>query len=280
MNSYFHAALVADAFSLGAHWVYDQEEIAAAFTQGIREFPDPMTDYHKGKRAGDFTHYGDQTVMLKESLEKRDGFNAEGWREDWLAGMRDFKGYVDGATKETLRTEGNVASASSDLGGAARIAPILDLDLPLGKAIEAARAQSRLTHGDAAVADAAEFFTRAAYAVKDGASFEEALGAAADGGIYKKLEVEDHLEKALGLRDEAFLKVAKKLGQACGVEKAFPLALFFLLRPETNFLKTISDNAMAGGDSSARGMLIALLFAAEDGEVAETLRSRLSIFKP
>lgn len=271
--------MVADALSLGAHWIYDQEEIAKMFPQGIRKFSDPMTDCHKGKRAGDFTHYGDQTILLKKSLKDRGGFDAEGWREDWLAGMRNFAGYADGATKEVLKTEGKVASPSGDLGGAARIAPILDLELPLGNAIEAVRAQTGLTHGDARVADAAEFFTRAAYAVKDGASFEDALGAASDGGIYKKLEVEDHLEKALRLRDEAFLKVAKKLGQACGVDNGFPLALYFLLKPETDFLKTISDNAMAGGDSSARGMLIALLFAADDASAAEPLAKQLSIFK-
>lgn len=268
MNSFYHAALVADSLSLGAHWIYDQDEISGKFPQGITGFAAPMAVYHEGKQAGDFTHYGDQTVLLKKSLEKRGGFDAEGWREDWIAGMRDYTGYIDGATKETLKTDGKVPSSSSDLGGAARIAPILDLDLPQGKAIEAVRAQTHLTHGDAAVADAAEFFTRAAYAMKDGASFEDALGAAADGGIYKKLEVEDHLEKALNLRDASSLKVAKKLGQVCEVNKAFPLALFFLLRPETDFLKTLSDNAMVGGDSSARGMLIALLFAAEDPEVA------------
>ncbi len=268
MNSFFHAALVADAFSLGAHWVYDQEEIAEAYPQGMREFSAPLVDYHDGKRAGDLTHYGDQALMLHDSIEKRDGFDADGWREDWLEAMKGFRGYVDGATKETLKTEGKVPSPSSDLGGAARIAAIMDLDLPLDGAVSAARAQTSLTHGDMAVADAAEFFTRATYAVKDGAVFEDALDAAAEEGDYGKLNVADHLEKARELRDENFPGVAEELGQACGVNNAFPLALYFLLRPETDYEKTLSDNAMAGGDSSARAMLIALLFAAEDTDVA------------
>jgi len=268
MNSYYKTALVADSLCLGPHWVYDQEEIAEAFPHGIQKLEAPIAEYHKGKVAGDLTHYGDQAVMLKRSLESRGGFDAEGWREDWIAAMRDYAGYVDGASKETLKGDGKFPSGSDDLGGAARIAPILDLGLPLGDAIDAVRAQTKLTHGDPAVADAAEFFTRAAYSVKDGAHFEDALGAATDGGIYRKLDVEDYLEKALKYRDDQFPKVARKFGQACGVESAFPLALYFLLRPETDFEKTLGDNAMAGGDSSARGMLIALLFAAEDPEVA------------
>ncbi len=268
MNSFFHAALVADAFSLGAHWVYDQEEIAEAYPHGMREFSDPLTEYHKSKRAGDLTHYGDQAVILHDSIEERGGFEIEGWREDWMEAMKGFRGYVDGATRETMKTAGKAPSPSTDLGGASRIAPILDLDLPLEEAIVAARAQTALTHGDAAVADAAEFFTRAAYAVKSGAIFEDALEVAAAEGDYGKLKVEEDLEKARELRDENFPLVAEDLGQACGVENAFPLALYFLLRPETDFEKTLSDNAMAGGDSSARAMLIALLFAAEDTDVA------------
>ncbi len=268
MDTFFHAALVADALSLGAHWVYDQEEIVEAFPKGVRKFSDPMTDYHAGKKAGDQTHYGDQAVMLWESIDGRGGFDAVGWRDDWVAAMGDYGGYVDGASKAALKTEGKVASPSSDLGGAARIAPILDLELPLEDAVAAVRAQTALNHGDAAVADAAEFFTRATYAVKAGSVFEDALDKAAEEGRYAKLDVDEHMDTARSLRDDNFPAVAEEIGQACGVEQAFPLALYFLLRPETDFEKTMSDNIMAGGDSAARGMLIALLFAAEDVDVA------------
>ncbi len=276
MHAFLEAALVADSLSLGAHWIYEQEEIAEAFPHGIREFADPVSEYHPEKKAGDQTHYGDQAILLAKSIGKRGGFDPHGWHEDWLEGMKSYQGYLDGASRETLESEGQVASRSTDLGGASRIAPILDLGLPPGEAITAARAQTAITHGDPAVADAAEFFTRAAYAVRDGAVFEDALDQAANQGIYKKLDVEDYLEAAVRLRDENFPKVATKLGQACGVNKAFPLALYFLLRPETDFEKTLSDNALAGGDSAARGMLIALLFAAEDPEVAAELAPRLN----
>lgn len=268
MNSFLHAALVADAFSLGAHWVYDQEEIAEAFPVGIKEFADPLSEYHEGKRAGDFTHYGDQTLFLNDSIEKNDGFDRAKWREDWLSEMENYQGYVDGASKETLLTKGAMPSGSSDLGGAARIAPILDLDLPMEEAVLAAREQTILTHGNPVVSDVAEFFVRASYAVREGAIFEDALQSAAEEGDFTKLDAKKHLETAQELRDEPFTTVAEELGQACGVEDAFPLSLYFLLRPETEFEKTISDNAMAGGDSSARAMLMALLFAAEDTEVA------------
>lgn len=268
MDTFFHASLVADSLSLGAHWVYDQEEIAEAFPTGLTKLADPLSEYHKTKRAGDQTHYGDQAIMLRESIEGRCGFDLEGWREDWLAAMKNYEGYVDGASRETMKTQAKSPSGSSDLGGAARIAPILDLGLELEEAVAAVRAETSLTHGAPSVADAAEFFTRAAYAVDAGAVFEDALVKAMEEGIYKNLDVADHMERAKELRDENFPAVAEELGQACGVDQAFPLSLYFLLRPETDFEKTISDNAMAGGDSSARAMLIALLFAADDADVA------------
>lgn len=267
MDTFFHAALVADSLSLGAHWIYDQEDIVEAFPNGVREFADPMAEYHSTKKAGGQTHYGDQAVMLWESIDKRGGFDLGGWRDDWVSAMKKYNGYVDGASKETLKTEGEIASPSSDLGGAARIAPILDLELPIEDAVAAVRAETALTHGDPAVADAAEFFTRATYAVQAGAVFEDALDAAAEEGNYVKLDVKEHIETARSFRDDNFPAVAEEIGQACGVNQAFPLALYFLLRPETDFEQTMSDNVMAGGDSAARGMLIALLFAAEDVDV-------------
>lgn len=267
MDTFFSTALVADSLSLGAHWVYDQEEIAEAFPNGITKFAEPLSEYHKTKRAGDQTHYGDQMVMLRDSLEKRGGFDAEDWREDWLAAMECYNGYVDGASRETIKAEAKSPSGSSDLGGAARIAPILDLGLELEEAVAAVRAATGLTHGDAVVGDAAEFFTRAAYAVDGGAVFADALERAAVEGGYEKLDVAGHLARVGELEDENFLVVAEELGQACGVGQAFPLALYFLLRPEMDFVRTMSDNALAGGDSSARAMLMALLFAAEDADV-------------
>ena len=64
-----YGALAGDALALGAHWIYDPAEIARRWGE-ITDFqaPDPG-GYHPGKTAGDQTHYGDQTLVLMESLE-------------------------------------------------------------------------------------------------------------------------------------------------------------------------------------------------------------------
>jgi hypothetical protein len=71
-------AFVADALSLGPHWIYDSSEIARLYGAGLHRYDAPHSKYHPGKRAGDFTHYGDQTLALLHSIVARGGFEAVG----------------------------------------------------------------------------------------------------------------------------------------------------------------------------------------------------------
>ncbi|MDF1738581.1 MAG: ADP-ribosylglycohydrolase family protein [Verrucomicrobiales bacterium] len=279
MKRFTRASLVADALCLGSHWIYDQSQIASRFPNGISTFSDPASPYHPNREAGELTHYGDQCLTLYNSIEKRNGFDLDGWREDWLAAMANYDGYVDGATKKTLAAAGLKPSDSHDLAGASRIAPILDLGLPVKDAVKAARAQTTLTHGDPAVADAAEFFVRAAVAVLNGATFDDAFFDAVECGHYDRLNVKQSVELACGAAKSGgdSLTIASDFGLTCDVSDAFPLALYMALLPGGNFASTMSTNALAGGDSSARAMLVALLFAARDPEAGAELAGKLRL---
>ena len=278
MKLFYRAALVADALSLGSHWVYNQAKLARVYPEGVKEFTDPQSNYHPNRKAGELTHFGDQMVLLERSMQSRGGFDAEGWKADWLEGMSGYDGYVDGATRETIAADGLVASGSNDLSGASRLAPILDLELPLEEAVAAARAQTELTHGDAGVSDAAEFFVRAVYALKDGETMYKAFIFAAEEGEYAELDVAMHLSKVRELLADDFLRVATDLGLTCHLPEAFPLTLFFALREGADFETAVSDNALAGGDTSARAMFLAVLFAARDGKAGQNLTKELKLF--
>jgi ADP-ribosylglycohydrolase len=180
-------SLVADALSLGSHWIYSQQEIVEKFGS-IRGYSDPATSYHAGKLAGDFTHYGDQTMVLLRSLALHGRFDLTAFANEWRAFWESPQtlSYRDGATKATLANlrsglpPEQAASPSNDIAGAARIAPLFLLkwnsedDL-----IAAARAQTSFTHGDPAVVEAAEFFARVTLAVQGGITIPDALHAAA-----------------------------------------------------------------------------------------------------
>lgn len=263
-------SLCADALALGSHWIYNPAKIDRLYPGGARNYDDPRTDYHPGKSAGEFTHYGDQIVALLKSVVLRGGFDSAGWRQDWQrfweSGPRSYR---DGATKATfghLQSGTHRASESNDLAGAARIAPVLAAlsARPLEDRIAAARAQTALTHGDPATIDAAEFFTRAVDALASGVTLREALDAAASAG-YGALDARGYLDEAHAASGLDETTAGQKFGLTCHTPEAFPLTIWFLLRFHDQPLEAIVRNTMAGGDNAARGLIIGLLMGASHG---------------
>lgn len=261
-----------DALALGPHWIYDAAAIDARYPGGIREYDAPRSSYHPGKAAGDFTHLGDQTLLLLESLAAHGG-SLGGWQADWRGWAErigeDKSSYLDGATRGTL---GNLVagrkqpSDSSDLAGAARIAPLFAVHGDVAPLVAAARAQTTLTHGDPRVADAAEFFARAAFAVGEGAEFAEAFEEAAF-FPYSALPASDWLMVARHASGD-LTEHAAALGLGCDIAGAFPITLALALCHEDDPVAALSGNAMLGGDSAARGLLLGLLMGARHGAEA------------
>ncbi|MCW1923631.1 ADP-ribosylglycohydrolase family protein [Luteolibacter arcticus] len=263
-----------DALALGPHWVYDPAKIAVWYPGGIRSYDAPRSSYHPAsKAAGDLTHYGDQTLALLESLAGAGGSLAN-WPADWrhwAETIRDDKSsYFDGATRGTLENlAAGVAepSDSHDLGGAARIAPLFAFTREVETLVPLARAQTALTHGDPQVIDAAEFFARAALSIAGGAGFEETFDEAAS-HPYDALPAIDWVTLGRDAADGDLAAQAGALGLGCGIGGAFPITLAVAFRHEADPVAALSANAMLGGDSAARGLLLGLLLGARHGAAA------------
>ncbi len=60
------ASFLADALSLGVHWVYDTNEIKKKYGRLEQMVKPEIAPYHSFKEKGEFTHYGDQ--MMKGIL--------------------------------------------------------------------------------------------------------------------------------------------------------------------------------------------------------------------
>ena len=271
----FRAAFLADALSLGSHWIYNQGKIARLYPEGVSDFDDPHSKYHPHRKKGQFTHYGDQMLMLAQATAASSDWSLPIFRSVWENGMTDFDGYLDGASKTTLenltRDLEDPGSESDDLAGASRFVPTLFLPgASLDQLIAAARAQTAFSHGDGNTIDAAEFFTRATHALQEGLSMPQAFEQAAEAN-YAHLPAKEWLAKAKdALPNDDSLKVASDLGLTCHASEAFPIALYFALRwhkqgaacTEEAFLATLSENTLAGGDNSARGIPLAAFLAA------------------
>jgi len=107
-------ALVADAATMGLHWVYSQKRILELAPE-TPEFRRPdEADYaggvgyfaHAGKVAGDFSHYGEQMlVMLESLLQGGGGYQKASYQEAFRNHFGyggAFTGYIDRPTRQTL----------------------------------------------------------------------------------------------------------------------------------------------------------------------------------
>ncbi len=262
MTTFTDAALRADALNLGPHWVYDQAALAMAFPNGVTEPRDPISPYHPNRKAGQYTHIGDQTKFLADATQG--GYSRAGWKEAWLTAMQSYDGYLDGATKATLETQAETPSSSNEFSVISRIAPIIDLGLNLDETIAIAQDQAALTHGGDLIPEGVEFFVRVLFAVREGVDIEDAIYDQAESGRYPKLKPAEAYDQAYSADKTAFLEVAKEFGQACGFDSAFPLTLYFAINFSKSMNHAMTVNALAGGDTTARAMVLAQLIHARD----------------
>jgi len=268
------AAFAADALALGGHWVYNAGVIAKKFGR-IDSMQAPLgKSYHPNRQAGDFTHYGDQTLVLLSSVARAGRFDLAAFAREWQALFDGYDGYFDHATKDTLinfkngKAPEKAGSASTDFAGAARIAPMVYAHRQDDEGLVAAcRAQTAMTHGSPSVVDGAEFLARVLQRVLRGQAPTEAMSAVADGEM-ENPDLAGWVSRGLASAGKETLDVIADFGQACAIEMAFPAVVHLVARYESDLENALVENVMAGGDSAARGMAVGMLLGAWLGEDA------------
>lgn len=274
------ASLIGDALALGPHWEYDPSAIAEKLGDCDR-YHAPIRDYHPGKTAGDHTHYGDQARLLAQHLYEAGEWDAADFKARWVEYWESSESYRDHATLDTLKT--GRASSSNELGGAARLAPLLAFlaGCPIEERVAAAREQTAITHDNPIALDAAEFVTRVSDALLNGSTFLEAAKTASTEGRYTELRPADLLHQIEAQAANDAIDAIGELGRACPTPQALPSALFIALKHGENPAEALAINARAGGDSAARGLVLGLWLGARHGtdwipaEWREGLTSRL-----
>jgi ADP-ribosylglycohydrolase len=263
-------AFVADALSLGVHWVYNTGVIDKKFGR-VEQYYDPLTSYHKGKKAGDFTHYGDQMLVLLESVISGGGFDAHRFAETWRTFFADYGGYFDKATNATLENMDagkgltDSASDSDDLAGASRLAALVPVYHDNRELlVRAAREQTRITHNNERVISSADFFARSVFAVLDGQPPRAAVEATLK-AHFSDSPIASLITMGLESRDRDTREAIAEFGQMCSVEAGLPGAVHLIARYAGDFKTAMVENVMAGGDSSARGMMAGMVLGAAHG---------------
>ncbi len=275
-------ALVGDAASMGFHWLYDQDRIAA-LAGDAPEFRAPNArDYqgadgkglgyfaHGGKVAGEPSHYGAQMLSLCTSLARKQGYDAEDYAlsfREWFGYGGRWVGYIDRPTRATL-TAMAVAEAAgqptarcgaddAQLPTIAKLPPLVAMyqgadDLPT--LVESA---VRVTNDrDDSVAWGQATAAMIAAAIR-GASPEDAVAAAR--GHNRK--VNDQIEAALAMRDQSVAAVATAFGLHCQLEVAFPV-IVHAIATAASYRDAIRANIRAGGDNCGRSIAVGAVLGA------------------
>ena len=265
------ASFAADSLALGAHWIYDTESISKMFDRVDTFLKPAPNSYHATKEKGAFTHYGDQTFVLLESLAAKKGFDLSDFSARWRALFEDYNGYMDHATTDTLSnyasggSHEDPGSPSEDLAGAARIAPLVyvyrhDPD----KLVESAKSQTRMTHNSPLTIDSAAFFARVAWRVLQGTQPVEAMKNVSQehfGGS----PVSRWVQAGLATKDKDSVSTISRFGQSCHTEEAFPGVVQLIARYHNDLKEALIQSVMAGGDSAARGMIVGMVLGAQFG---------------
>ncbi len=257
-------AFVGDAYALGLHWIYDTDKLKQE-TDKLEGYISPSKDsFHSGKRKGDFTHYGDQSLLLLKSIASNHGFALDVFRTHWLTYMSKYEGYIDHASKESLHlldNKSNYGSSSDELGGLVRIAPIVYYhfdDPSLGKYIEK---QTMLTHNNDLLKTYGKFVTELLLELIIGKPLIDSVHRVSQNYPEIALVIQ-RLETKLS---DDTVDVIKDIGQSCSSQFAFPASMYLILKYPTDFEGAMKQNVLSGGDSAGRGMLIGMILGATLG---------------
>ncbi|MGV2988584.1 ADP-ribosylglycohydrolase family protein [Vibrio sp. E150_011] len=264
-------ALVADAASMGFHWLYDQVTIKT-LSNGTPEFHAPNAkDYidrgyfaHTNKRPGDVSQYGAQLVSMIDAIADRGNYEESQYIDSfrqWFDFGGFWQGYIDKPTRQTLLNLHHLEIKGTPLTACGAD----DKQNPALSKLPALVAKHYLDPNLFTLAESAIRVTNNnTEAVDYGLAATAILKAAIEGKtpvecVQSAKNLSAVVDEAISSAEEMVLQpstvVAEKLGMHCSLEAAFPVTLHLLLNAHS-YEATIRENIFCGGDSCGRAILL------------------------
>ena len=253
------AVFISDALSFGAHWVYSTDKLKEEYSGIIEEYRAPMAKFHEDKEAGDLSHYGEQAFVLLQSISENQEFDLRKFRNDWMEYLKNNEMYIDHSMKDSLKkfkdSDKLIGADNVELGGIARSLPFfIKENITKDDFLDLVH----LTHNGKIVDQTAEFIFNVMQEVLAGKDYKKAIK---DNKDLNKFTA-DSFDK-ISSKDK-IVENADDRGQGCSIEQGFPIVLDVVWNAD-NLLEALTLNIMAGGDTSARAMVIAAVIAAVEG---------------
>jgi len=264
---------VADAASLGLHWLYDPSRIdKIATARGSAAFIPPdlgnfagVAGYfaHGARRNGQLTQYGEVLHLAVRSLLAEGRFDPSAYRSAFAAHFGAggaFTGYIDRPTRGALA---NIAAEADTTG-------IDDDQLPAIATLPAlvaaghadqARAAREITNINTTAELYAGPSTALLQAILSGASVAEALSTATETA---DPQIRAGLQAAISTDESNSTLYGEVTGRACHLPMAIPL-IWHILSRSTSYAEAVERNIRAGGDSAGRALLLGAAMGAAHG---------------
>ncbi len=257
------SSLIADAYSLGVHWVYNEKQLAS-LDVNWNELNDAKAIWHKDKKAGDFTHYGDQTLWLYQFVQNKEIFDSTEYIAFWKNRIESYNGYIDGATRETLENIKDEkippGSSSTDLSIMGRVAPLLQVSKSKEEFLNNVEKFVKCTHNSNEAIIASNFFAKLLLAILEGKTIEESIFTLKEQFDTK---IQLYIKNAVASKQDDTFEAIRSFGPACDISGGFESVIHLLCKYD-NLKDMLIYNAKAGGDTSARAMIASLIFMAQE----------------
>jgi ADP-ribosylglycohydrolase len=269
------SSLVADSYCLGTHWIYDENQL---INNDINweELNAPMAIWHKGKSAGDFTHYGDQNYWLYEFLKDKNSFNEKEFLDFWFEKMKTYTGYIDGASRNTiLNIENGVVPSganSHDLSIVGRIVPLLKVSKTKEEFLQNVGKFVKLTHNSKEALQSADFFANLLLLVLENNEIEKSILELKNS--YDSF-FQEMIEKGINSKNSDTFETIRTFGPACDINSGFSGVIHLLCKYD-NLKDMLVANSKAGGDTSARAMISSVIFLANK-QISEIPKNWLNL---
>ncbi len=272
-------ALVADAASLGLHWLYDPDRIAdiaarrggAAFTPVDAAHFDGAKGYfaHGARQTGMLTQYGEALwLAIRTMIAEGGAFDVPAQQAAFATHFGPggaYHGYIDRPTRGALE---RIAAQLSPSGidddqnpAVTRLPAIVAGYHGTPELADRSQAAMQITNvNDVATAYNAVFCDLLCR-VLDGAPVAEALAMAARAA---EGDVREALLHALASDETDVTVFAGEVGRACHLPTAGPV-MFHVLQHSATYSDAVEHNILAGGDSAGRAILIGAVMGAAHG---------------
>ena len=279
-------ALVADAATMGLHWMYDQEQIKKIEATGDVLFRQPDAASYEGQKAyfahaakkvGEQSQYGQSVLVVDDIMQAHGKYSVAEHQKHFFntfGPCGSYHGFADRPTKALVAkciSEGEnlseVSGSDDDQLPALCSVPALFAN---GASADVVASAVNVTANNEQALSGAQVLFDCLSRIQNGSGLSEALEHSI---ALASPELEKLIKESLALSKYNPLETALHFGQACHMGQGLPLA-WHLLQYADDFESVIRDNVRCGGDSCGRAMAVGSVAGLVFG-VPEHLKARV-----